>query len=163
MASTVSRTERTDEQLAAEAARRGGSDGATRAARDAFEQIYRRHAPLLLAFLSARVRVSEREDLHQEVWRRAWEHLPDQFHGGNFRAWIHRIARNVLIDRGKRRKSESLSSPDLIPDGRVGAAHEHMVEHERAEVLRLCLEKLESKAAALVKARLAGDDYPEVC
>jgi hypothetical protein len=48
MASTVSEPDQTDEQLAAAAARRGESDRGPRQARDAFEQLYRRHAPLLL-------------------------------------------------------------------------------------------------------------------
>jgi hypothetical protein len=72
MATTVSEPEQTDDQLAAAAARRGNSDLGLRAAQEAFEQLYRRHAPLLLAFIAARVGPADREDLHQEVWRRAW-------------------------------------------------------------------------------------------
>jgi RNA polymerase sigma-70 factor, ECF subfamily len=104
MATTVSEPEQTDDRLAATAAARGNSELALRAARDAFEQLYRRHAPLLLAFITARVGPADREDLHQEVWRRAWHHLPEQFHGGNFGAWLYQIARHVLIDHGKKKK-----------------------------------------------------------
>jgi RNA polymerase sigma factor (sigma-70 family) len=163
MASTVPRVEPTDEDLAAVVARRGDSDRALRAARDAFEALYRRHAPLLLAFLAARVRPADREDVHQEVWQRAWTHLPDQFHGGNLGAWLHTIARNALIDRARKSRPESLAEPDARLDGRGRPAHELLVEHERAEALRRCLEKLEAKAAALVRARLGGEDYDGVC
>ena len=66
MTSTVSEPEQTDEQLAAAAARRGHSDRGLRAARDAFERLYRRHSPLLLAFIAARSRPADRDDLHQD-------------------------------------------------------------------------------------------------
>jgi RNA polymerase sigma-70 factor (ECF subfamily) len=162
MASTVPETDRSDEDLAAVAARRGDSDRALRAAREVFEQLYRRHAPLLLAFVAARVRAADREDLHQEVWRRAWQHLPDQFHGGNVRAWLHQIARNALIDHGRKSQAESLADPEAVRDGRSQPAPDRLIEHEQGEVLRRCLEKLDSKAAALVRARLAGEDYEGV-
>jgi DNA-directed RNA polymerase specialized sigma24 family protein len=38
-----------------------------------------------------------------------------------------------------------------------------LVEHERMEALRDCLEKLSAPAAAVVRARLAGEEYPELC
>jgi DNA-directed RNA polymerase specialized sigma24 family protein len=92
MASTVSEPEKSDEQLAAAAARRDRSGVAPSEAQIAFERLYRRHAPLLFAFIAARAPAADREDLHQEAWRRAWQHLPDQFHDGNVRAWLYQIA-----------------------------------------------------------------------
>jgi RNA polymerase sigma-70 factor (ECF subfamily) len=163
MASTVSETEQTDEQLAAAAARRDDPGVPVRAARDAFEQLYRRHAPLLLAFISARVRPTDREDLNQEVWRRAWDHLPGQFKNENFGAWLFQIARHAVIDYWRKRTPESLVDLDALPDGRAGHDDNRLLERERMEALQRCLEKLSPTAAALVKARLAGDDYPEVC
>jgi len=163
MVSSVSETEQTDEQLAAAAARPGDSDRALRAARDAFERLYRRHAPLLLAYLAARARPADRDDLHQEIWRRAWDHLPQHFHGGNFSAWLYQIARNALIDHGRKRRAEALADPEAVPDGRAGRGDDRLVEHERMEALRRCLETLSSLAAVVVRARLAGEEYSELC
>jgi RNA polymerase sigma-70 factor, ECF subfamily len=163
MASTVPQTERTDDDLAAVVARRGESAGALHAAQKAFEQLYRRHAPLLLAFVAARVRPADRDDLHQEVWERAWNHLPEQFHGGNVRAWLHQIARNAIIDQSRKARPEPLAAPETLLDGRGHSAHDRLIEYERSEALRRCLEKLNDTAAALVRARLAGDDYAEIC
>jgi RNA polymerase sigma-70 factor, ECF subfamily len=163
MASTVSEPDQTDEQLAAVAAEQRDSDRGQRAGRDAFEQLYRRHAPLLLAFIAARARPADREDLHQEVWRRAWHHLPEQFHGGNFGAWLYQIARHALIDHGKKRKAEALPDPEVVQDGRTGRGDDRLLDQERMEALRKCLEKLGATAAALVRARLAGNDYASVC
>ena len=163
MATTVAEPDQTDEQLAAVAAGRDTSGAAPRPAHEALEELYRRHAPLLFAFIAARAPAADREDLHQEVWRRVWQHLPQQFHGGKFRAWLHQIARNLLIDRGKKHGAGPLVDEGGVPDCRPGHGEEYLLEQERMDALRRCLEKLSAPAAAVVKARLAGDDYPDAC
>jgi RNA polymerase sigma-70 factor (ECF subfamily) len=161
MAATSARTV-TDEELAGTVARRAQSAGAMAPARDAFEQLYRRHAHLLLAFLAARVRRADLDDLHQDVWRRAWQHLPDGFRGGQFRAWLYQIARNALIDHARKKRPDPLDEGGDVPDRRDGGPDRHLIEHERAEALRRCLGRLEAGAEALVRARLSGEDYAEI-
>src|SRR4051794_37643012 len=145
---TAARTETTptDEQLAAIVARREESDPASRAARAAFEVLYGRHAPPLLAFLAARVRRADLDDLHQDAWRRAWQHLPAGFRGGNFRAWLFRIARNLVIDRGCKPHLEALIEGETLPDDRPEPPDARLIEHERREALRRCLERLDATA-----------------
>src|SRR4051812_34951050 len=82
-----------DDELAAVVARRDQSGRALAAGRAAFEGLYDRHAGPVLAFLAARSRRAEVDDLAQEVWRRAWHHLPDGYGGGQFRGWLFRMAR----------------------------------------------------------------------
>ena len=65
----MSEPEQTDEQLAAVVARRGESDLAPCAAGDAFDRLYHKYAPLLLAYIATRAWPAEPEELHQEVWR----------------------------------------------------------------------------------------------
>jgi RNA polymerase sigma-70 factor (ECF subfamily) len=132
-------------------------------ARDAFDQLYQRHARLLLAFLAARVRRADLDDLNQEVWRRAWEHLPASFRGGQLRAWLYRIARNALIDHGRRKRPEALASAQELADHRDGSPEGLLIERERAEILKRCLERLDGNSATLVRLRLGGDDYVEIC
>jgi RNA polymerase sigma-70 factor, ECF subfamily len=163
MAATPPETTDSDEQLAAVVARQGDSDRAMLAARVAFERLYLRHAPLLLAFLASRVPTGEREDIHQDVWQRVWQHLPDQFRGGSFRAWLHQIARNALIDHARKRRPEPLENEDRLADGRSGYADARLIERERAEALRRCLSKLTAETAELVRARLGGDPYQDIC
>jgi RNA polymerase sigma-70 factor (ECF subfamily) len=152
-----------DEHLAAIVARRGSSESAMQAARDAFGRLYERHARRLLAFLSARVRRDDRDDFHQEVWQRAWRALPEGFDGGNFRAWLHRIARNALIDHGRRKRTEPLGDDELLVDPRGERPDEPLIERERMAALKRCLDLLGAEAADLVRARLAGEGYPESC
>lgn len=153
----------TDEDLAALAARRTDSDGALGAARDAFDRLYRRHAPLLLAFLAARGRRTDLDDVHQDVWSRVWTRLPDQFQGGNFRAWLYQIARHVVIDRARKHKPDALVDEHTLQDRNHEPVDQPLIEAERGEALRRCLEKLTTEAATLVRARLAGEDYTQVC
>lgn len=163
MTATPSETSPSDDELAARVARRGGSEPDLRDARDAFEQLYGRHARLLSAFLSSRVRRDRLDDLNQEVWRRAWASLPAHFHGGNFRAWLHQIARNALIDQARRKQSEPLEDRDARLESREEPPEAWLIERERREALRRCLERLGAEAAALVKGRLGGENYTELC
>ena len=109
MAANVPEIVESDEQLISVIVRRGGSDAEMRAARFAFEMLYRRRAALLLAFLSSRVASGDRDDLHQEIWVRVWNRLPDQFQGGNFRAWLHQIARKRRLAAKHEARSESVA------------------------------------------------------
>ena len=103
------------------------------------------------------------DDLNQEVWRRAWHHLPEQFRGGNFRGWLHQIARNAVIDHARKRRPELLEDADSLPDGRHGRPESRLIERERSEALRNCLGRLSAVAAELVRARLGGDPYEDIC
>ena len=67
---------KTDEQFAEAIAQRDRSPEAWRLAQDACRELYEHHARRLLAFLAARVPRSTLDDLHQEVWQRVWQHLP---------------------------------------------------------------------------------------
>ena len=163
MAATTAGTASDDEQLAALVARREDSGPSLRAAREAFEQLYARHARALLAFLAARTRRGDLDDLNQEVWRRAWHHLPEQFRGGNFRAWLHQIARNAVIDHARKRRPELLEDEQRVPDGRLGHADAGLIEREQAEALRRCLGQLSAESAEMVRARLGGDPYEAIC
>jgi RNA polymerase sigma factor (sigma-70 family) len=149
-----------DESLAEAIARRGQSDQAWQTARDACEQLYLRHGRLLLAFLSSRVRRSDLEDTHQAVWKLVWQHLPSSFAGGSFRAWLYRIARNLVIDQGRKKRPELFGETEPALPARDG---NHTERAEREEILRGCLNGLAPELAELVRARLSGETYDDIC
>lgn len=166
MRATTNEVAPTDEELAQIIARRDESDRAWRAAQDACGQLYQRHARKLLAFLAARGNREDVEDVHQRVWERVWQHLPEGFRGGNFRAWLFQIARNSLIDQGRKHR------PDALGDDQEPRTRDEdrpdiwLVEQERMVILSRCLERLEAEmkeGAKLVRGRLAGESYPELC
>lgn len=162
MTKTTQSTLESDRQLFSIIAVRDESPGHWREAEEAYAQLYSDHARMLLAFLSSRVKRSELDDIHQEIWSRVWQHLPEKFDGDNFRAWLFRIARNYIIQEGRKRR------PDLAEDLRMvtadDASPDHsLVERERMEILNRCLGKLEEKLAKLVRLRLGGESYEDIC
>jgi RNA polymerase sigma factor (sigma-70 family) len=152
----------TDEQLAAIVAGRAQSRAAFEEARRACNDLYQRHARLLLAFLSRQLPRTDLEDAAQAIWERVWRRLPEGFAGGNFRAWLFQIARNLLIDLG--RKHAAVPSPGLddLADVRQ-SVHDWLLARERIDVLRRCVEALDSPMAEVVRGRLRGETYAEIC
>jgi RNA polymerase sigma-70 factor (ECF subfamily) len=71
-----------------------------------FLAVYRQEGPGILRYLCTRARdLSEAEDLHAETFFRAWQAWA-RFQGeaAEVRAWLFRIARNLLIDRHRRQR-----------------------------------------------------------
>lgn len=145
-----------DEQLAVIVAQAGHK------AQAAFEQLYDRHARPLLLFLAARISRSTLDDVHQEIWTRVWQSLPTGFHGGNFRAWLFQIARNHLIDLARKKQPQGLAAEFDAADARAARADQRLVEQERVERLRHCLELLDERSRKVVQARLEGVSYDEL-
>ncbi len=70
-----------------------------------FLSLYTQEGPVILRYLRVRAtNLSEVEDLHAETFCLAWQAWP-RFRGGSvdLRPWLFRIARNLLIDRHRRR------------------------------------------------------------
>ncbi len=68
----------------------------------AFDDLYHIHAPPVLAFLTARLKsIHAAEDLSQSVWAQVWKKR-ESFDGQRFRGWVFQIARNRVIDAGKK-------------------------------------------------------------
>jgi RNA polymerase sigma factor (sigma-70 family) len=151
-----------DDRLAALVAERDQSARQRSLAVRAFEVLYFRHAPLMRAFLAARVGRSDVDDVQQVVWQRAWQHLPDKFRGGNFRAWIHQIARNYVVDLSRPQRPGELKEEETLADYRHDGGCERMIEEERMQALKRCLGNLEGALAELVRARLSGESYEEI-
>lgn len=157
--------ETVDDELAAACARRDESPRARRLAEAAFRTLYDRHAKRLLAFLGGRVRMAVLDDVHQEVWAKVWQAVPTGFRGGNFRAWVHQIARNVVIDHLRKRRSEPLAE-EGDPIDRRQWDKTRSVEADRLDALARCLKKLEranARVADLVRSRVAGESYHAYC
>lgn len=92
----------------------------------AFEQLVSRHQSPLIGFFHRQLRDWQlAEDLSQETLLRihgtAWDYLPR----GIFKAWMYRIARNLLIDTTRRRAHDCL----------VHAARGQNGDEDREEVI----------------------------
>lgn len=158
---SISDAEATDQQLAEKIQRRNESADAMQTATVCFEQLYERHARLLLAFLASRVNRSDLDDVHQSVWQKVWQYLPKHFNGGNFRGWLYQIAKNHLVDLSRKRQ------PDEMGDGQEPIDHsspdDPLADQERQAILNRCLQKMQNHLAEIVRGRLRGEDYSTIC
>jgi RNA polymerase sigma factor (sigma-70 family) len=161
-ASTVA-SGHSDEELAAQAAQRDAAGRPAEFARRACSALYDRHAPSLLAFLAARVAQSQIDDVHQAVWQRVWEMLTKQPFTGHFRGWLFTVARHYLIDLSRKRLPDEMPEGVDMTDVDQDAPPAQLLDTERWQVLRGCLEKLDRSAADLVRGRLGGEAYDVLC
>ena len=76
---------------------------ASRGDREAFGELYRRHAGLVRAVLLARLRWQEVPDLVQDVFLVAWTRLATLRRSDAFAAWVATIARNRAAEHQRRR------------------------------------------------------------
>lgn len=152
-----------NEELALIIARRDESEAAMNEARQAFEELYRRHSSRLLAFLSSRIHRNDLEDVHQEIWQRIWQRIPTAFRGGNFRVWLFHISRNYVIDVGRKKKSTPMGDADESIVAASPGPEEKTTTDEQMTVLADCLREINGTAADVLKRRLRGESYSEIC
>lgn len=77
-----------------------------------FQRLYERFAPRLYRFASLRLGDAEAaKDTVQEVFLAIWQRLPafELRHPDAFAGWVFRIARNVVVDRLRRRATQPVA------------------------------------------------------
>jgi RNA polymerase sigma-70 factor (ECF subfamily) len=163
MATDTSATVAADDQpLVVRLTRLRRTDADLRDAQAALQELYRRYAAGLLAFLAARVPQAALEDLHQTIWMRVWQHAPEQFQGGNFRAWLYRIARNAIVDLLRHKKFADDADLDNQADPQARSGLDWLLDEERRAALARCLERLDDRRREVVRGRLSGESYGEL-
>ena len=112
----------------------------------AMESLYSKYRSQVYSWLVHTVGLEDAGDVHQEAWLRVVRSV-SSYRGGNFRAWLWRIVRNIAIDRARlARPQVSLDEPfgeaedgqtalDML-ESEAASVFERMEERERAEFLR---------------------------
>ena len=79
--------------------------------RQSFGMLYERYLEQIYRFIYFRVsHQQEAEDLTEEVFMRVWQSLPRMKKDAeiqNFRSWVYRITRNLVIDYYRKRGAQS--------------------------------------------------------
>lgn len=101
----------------------------------AFGQLYELHLDSIYRYIYYRVgNAAEAEDLTEQVFLKAWEHMGAYDDRGlPFAAWLYRMAHNLVIDYRRTRKiAEPLS--ELLVEKRPGPHETAELHMEMAEV-----------------------------
>lgn len=84
---------------------------------DAFGELYAITSRRIYQYLRQMTPTPEdAEDLMQEVYVRAWSRLGSLHASEAFWVWLHRIARNTVLDARKRRGMHTVSLESTFPD-----------------------------------------------
>jgi len=109
---------------------------------DAFESVYRAHAPAIHA-LCRRMSGEDAEanELVQDAFVRAWERLPSFRGQSSLATWLHRLAVNVVLEKWRSSKREALRMIDdadgLALDARPAQPDPDVLMDVEAAVTRL--------------------------
>ncbi len=133
---------------------------AARSDHQQFGALYDRYVAPIYRYCHVRLGSREEaEDATSEVFLKAFAGL-HAYRGGNFAAWIHRIAHNSVVDRQRRRRSdvplqvvEAAIRDELPPD--QGA-----IDRAEQKRLRELVGALPSDQRTAIELRLAG--WPDI-
>ena len=114
-------------------------------AMDALTERYRQ--PLFSWLLGMTSTRSDAEDLFQDIWIKIIKNI-ERFHGGSFKAWIWRIARNTLIDF--RRKKKADVSLDAVPGENSAPMVDLLTDREKTPVQRVEFEDMASRIKEII-------------
>lgn len=135
-------------------------------AKEAFEQIYRRHAPAVFGFLKGLHRGDEHAaaDTLQETFFRAFRALPRFDRARPLRPWLLAIASNAGRDAIERRHGQPVADlPGLVVDPAPSPAEQAATGDACRRVLELAARRIPARAlAAFLLARTQGLSLAEV-
>jgi RNA polymerase sigma-70 factor (ECF subfamily) len=123
----------------------------------AFRALYEQHVGVVVGFLHRRVAPSDVEDLAAETFCRAFEQMPRyEWRGVPFRAWLLRIAFNLVVGRARRKSSTEVITADLPPVASA-AAEDAAVRRVEAQELLAALARLPEPQRHVLELRFLED------
>lgn len=92
-------------------------------------------------------------DLAQEVFIKAFEHLPNFRRESSMKTWLYRIAMNHCINHVKKNSREFVQITENVGSTRA-SIHSEMEEREKREQFRSLVKKLPPKQKAILEMRI---------
>ena len=125
---------------------------------EGFQACYQTHLPELMGFAASRIGRIEAEDLVAETFARAWRSMPAPLltGDGNARAWLFRVLRNLLIDRGRSQGVVQRAGHRVQCQYPTWLDDQTEPQSERDEV-RLALARLPARQRLVLELRFSAD------
>ncbi len=104
------------------------------------------------------------EEMAQEAFLRAWNHLESFRLGSSLRNWLYRIAVNATLDDLRRRKEENIEVEkiEMVVDGTPGP-EALLIAREESDLLQTAIESLPGSARTVLVLREYGElSYQEI-
>jgi RNA polymerase sigma-70 factor, ECF subfamily len=138
-----------DQQLVSLVTRAMGADP------DAWEALYRRAYPGLIAYASRRLDRERAGDAVAETMARAIAGI-DRFEwkGGGFDAWLYGILRHVVVDAHRARSRDAARRERADP--RMAGPLDHLVDNEDATEVRAAFDRLGDDDRELLELRVVA-------
>lgn len=129
--------------------------------------LFERYRRVLFGFFFNRSQdVNLSEDLVQNVFMRILRYRHQYKDGGDFKAWLFQIARNVFYDHHKKKRIKADESIDDWNDRIVDQNHltsQQIMHQEEMQNLRNALNQLpQEKRDVLVMSKLQGMSYKDI-
>ena len=134
-----------------------------------FDALYARYEACLFGFIVSQVRHrADAEDVFHEAFVNALKAPVVRFSGsGGFRAWIYRIARNLVINRARssQRGARALAEVARLRsqgEGAPPASDDALADAEMRAALELAVAKLPPALSEVFHLRVSGLRYEEI-
>ncbi|HEY2515102.1 MAG TPA: sigma-70 family RNA polymerase sigma factor [Polyangiaceae bacterium] len=133
----------------------------------AFDVLYARYEACLFGFILSQVRHhADAEDLFHETFMNAMKTRTVRFEGGGgFRAWIYRIARNLVINRARSKTRGARALAELphaqTPEG-PPSSDEAIADEEMRRALEQAVARLPPALSEVFHLRASGLRYEEI-
>ena len=133
--------------------------------RDAFDALFRRHRPLVLAVAFGRLgRAAEAEEAAQDVFLQALQSLAQLREGSRIRSWLRTITERCCTDlrvENRRRRSQLLPADLVAPQS--GSGIDSLERSERRAQVMAALEALPDYLREVITLRCFGHlSYAEI-
>ena len=125
---------------------------------EAFSFFYDQYVKQIYRFIILKVSDNQvAEDLTQDVFLKTWQHLVDQKNVSHFRAFVYRVARNVVIDYYRQTKRQTLPLEQVSDENLAIEGLAKLETSLDAENLLKYLHKLKAEYQEILMLRYVED------
>lgn len=138
---------------------------ASKGSGEAFGQLYQLYVDRIYNYIYYKTGHSvDAEDLTEQVFIKAWEAIRRfRFEGKPFAAWLFKVARNVVIDHYRTRKSNSDLSEVISAVAREGDPEDFAQRRATAQVLMTAIRRLTDEQQQVILLKfIDGMDNTEI-